>query len=265
MIIGRRIIKHIDRLGRKWIKQVSVAKCDHCCCGFERKFTTLFEQAEFHFHSVECQNRSKSCGVLKEKVAKTNVRKYGVSSTLKTDGAIERCNEIHALQSKLIADKRNSTIQKRYGPKGLGSSIMREKIRKTVNERYGVDFVSQEPSISAKMACSISTAFIEGRVRCGYINGKYVSLKGQQSFFYRSTWELAMMQYLDADINVSSWQYECVKISYTYGNRTCWYIPDFTVVYADGRRLMYELKPKAFVNDKKIQAKSISCPIMVSE
>ena len=74
-----------------------------------------------------------------------------------------------------------------------------------------------------------------------------------------------MMQYLDADINVSSWQYECVKISYTYGNRTCWYIPDFTVVYADGRRLMYELKPKAFVNDKKIQAKSISCPIMVSE
>jgi hypothetical protein len=75
-------------------------------------------------------------------------------------------------------------------------------------------------------------------------------LLGKKEVFYRSSWELLMMNFLDNHPNVIQWASESITIPYTNpltGHRTQ-YVPDFFVLYQDkqGRRQaeMVEVKPK---------------------
>lgn len=75
-------------------------------------------------------------------------------------------------------------------------------------------------------------------------------LIGNAKPFYRSSWELAMMTFLDSHPNVIQWASESIKIPYTNpltGKRSQ-YVPDFLVLYQDqnGKRKaeLVEVKPK---------------------
>lgn len=79
-------------------------------------------------------------------------------------------------------------------------------------------------------------------------HGVYVSSKAGKCM-YKSSWELAYMKHLDASQAVESWRYEPFKIPYEYrsGRRRC-YIPDFLVIYSDGRREVIEIKPTDYLS-----------------
>lgn len=90
-----------------------------------------------------------------------------------------------------------------------------------------------------------------------YHTGVYSSPKAGDCK-YRSGWELLYMQHLDADPAVKSFGYETVKIPYVSNVRTGklrHYYPDFLVEYADGGRVMVEIKPKRRSLQAKVQKK----------
>lgn len=85
----------------------------------------------------------------------------------------------------------------------------------------------------------------------GHKAGEYASSKLQRSVHFRSSWEEAMMQWLDANPDVTTWDYECVRIPYMYDDHKRWYIPDFLITFTDGHREMWEVKVKEFVTAEK--------------
>jgi hypothetical protein len=73
---------------------------------------------------------------------------------------------------------------------------------------------------------------------------------GKKQIFYRSSWELVMMNFLDTHPGVIQWASESIRIPYVNpltGQRSQ-YIPDFLILYQDkhGNRQaeLVEVKPK---------------------
>ena len=54
------------------------------------------------------------------------------------------------------------------------------------------------------------------------------------------------MKHLDSCDVVTTWDYECVRIPYTYNDNKRWYVPDFIVTFWGGESEMWEVKPKEF-------------------
>lgn len=82
----------------------------------------------------------------------------------------------------------------------------------------------------------------------GRKRGTYTSTKMGVNMTYRSGWELAYFQYLDACDDVAQFFSESIKIPYVSSVRakkTRNYIPDLYVVYADGTRRLIEIKPRS--------------------
>lgn len=95
---------------------------------------------------------------------------------------------------------------------------------------------------------------IAGKMRWalfGHKAGEHTSSKLGRNVHFRSSWEEATMQWLDANPDVITWDYECVRISYTYDNHKRWYVPDFLITFADGHREMWEVKAREFVAAEK--------------
>lgn len=93
-----------------------------------------------------------------------------------------------------------------------------------------------------------------------YKTGIYESLKGGPCK-YRSGWELAYIQFLDASPDVVNFAYEGLSIPYVSNvrsGRLRKYLPDFCVVYVDGRTEVIEIKPSKRLQNitvmKKIEA-----------
>lgn len=88
-----------------------------------------------------------------------------------------------------------------------------------------------------------------------YSQGEFIpknphKLVGNARPVYRSSWELAMMTYLDSHPSVIQWASESIKIPYTNpltGKRSQ-YVPDFLILYIDkdGKQHaeVVEVKPK---------------------
>lgn len=78
---------------------------------------------------------------------------------------------------------------------------------------------------------------------------------------YRSGWEQKFCVYLDTLVGIKTWSYEKLVIDYLSNKRTGKmrkYYPDFFVEYEDGRRVVYEIKPRRKLEQatvvKKIEA-----------
>jgi hypothetical protein len=74
---------------------------------------------------------------------------------------------------------------------------------------------------------------------------------------YRSSWELAYMQWLDTNKTVISYSYEKTVIPYVSNKRTGRlrkYLPDFLVYYNDRIELV-EIKPKVKLKQVKVKKK----------
>ena len=91
-----------------------------------------------------------------------------------------------------------------------------------------------------------------------YHTGTYVSKKTGKECNYRSSWELKYLEYLDANPDVKTYEYESFFIMYV-GNRNSGklrkYIPDFLVEYVDGTRKLVEIKPSRKLDQLRVTKK----------
>lgn len=99
-----------------------------------------------------------------------------------------------------------------------------------------------------------------------YHTGTHLSTKTNESYKYRSEWELRYMIWLDTNDDVRTYSYEALKITYVSNlksKRLRNYIPDFLVTMSDGRELLVEIKPKRFlekpINKKKFDSARAWC------
>lgn len=106
-----------------------------------------------------------------------------------------------------------------------------------------------------KRASEISTMLvISGRLKHRGISSFCDTQKGGR-FKTKSSYETAFVRILESDTNVISFKYETLRIPYLYGGFTRFYVPDFLVVFADGRTELVEIKPAKMVFLAKNQAK----------
>lgn len=109
----------------------------------------------------------KTCGskkCKKELVARTNVKKYGYSSPMKSplirnkakQSMLERYGVEHSAQSEEIEARRKQTNIERYGYEyPTKSKIVMEKIRHTNREKYGCDYVLQNQDVKDKVEATM--------------------------------------------------------------------------------------------------------------
>lgn len=115
-------------------------------------------------------------------------------------------------------------------------------------------------SAKARMSEAKARLINEGRFPIhGTCNKKgwYTSTKTGQACFFRSSWEEALMKWLDSSSDVATWEYERLRIPYHYSveNRQRWYVPDFVVTRVDGCRQVIEVKPKEFIEAERVKLK----------
>lgn len=91
-----------------------------------------------------------------------------------------------------------------------------------------------------------------------YHTGIHVSLKVPgKEFKYRSGWEEAYFKYLDANPDVITYDYECLKIPYISNKKSGKvrnYKPDFLITFLTGQ-IIVEIKPSRFVTKRAIVKK----------
>lgn len=107
----------------------------------------------------------------------------------------------------------------------------------------------------AKMSESKSMLILDGKFRPYGSNKKtgwYESSKTGRKHWFRSSWEETVMNYLDKDPNVVTWNYESVRIQYYYNNNKRWHIPDFVVTFMNNTTEMWEVKPSQFLQTERV-------------
>lgn len=99
-------------------------------------------------YGVEVPTQSEE---VKEKTRKTNLEKYGVESTLQLQITREKMKEYRNAHVDEIREKREDTNMKKYGCKNpFGNEIVKGKIKKTIYDKYGVEYISQSDEIKEK-------------------------------------------------------------------------------------------------------------------
>lgn len=121
----------------------------------------------------------------------------------------------------------------------------------------------QSKEARARMSDAKTKLILEGKFKAyGTANkkGHYTSTKTNRTHFFRSSWEEAVMQHLDLNDVVLSWDYECIRIPYYYNDNKRWYVPDFVIMFLDDSHEMWEVKPKEF-----LQAERVKCTTAAGE
>jgi hypothetical protein len=92
-------------------------------------------------------------------------------------------------------------------------------------------------------------------------SGHFLSKKMAKKMFYRSSWELAVCEFLDDETNdVIFFDIEPFTIEYELDNGEKRYTRvDFHVIHADGRQRILEVKPEAFLNEGNVPYKIKGC------
>jgi len=101
-------------------------------------------------------------------------------------------------------------------------------------------------------------AIEEGRWTPPYKNSKkgwHYSSKTGQSHFYRSSYEERMYHILDKDENVVTYETECFRIEYYFGDELHITVPDIFASYINGEQSIVEVKTEYMLNDKLTLAK----------
>lgn len=106
----------------------------------------------------------------------------------------------------------------------------------------------------AKISETRTQNWIDGKydhLKTCWAKGRYFFQKANKEVWYRSSWELAFMKYLDNNLDVKRCEYENVRIPYyDTAEKKRNYIPDVLIEYNDGRKVLCEIKPFARKNSE---------------
>jgi hypothetical protein len=83
----------------------------------------------------------------------------------------------------------------------------------------------------------------KAKTRKKFKDGWYESTKMNKRFYFRSGWEETVYECLDQMNEVTAYEAEPFKIPYIWNGSQHEYSPDILVVFADGHREVWEIKP----------------------
>lgn len=273
----RRLFVHVKHVHKMTYEQYIIStvyggEAPVCMCGCGEKITL-----------------NKSVGMsLKKYVNGHNAKGSVVSEqTRKAIGAKNKVKmkEYHALHPELadvkrkqlmsgvtqdVILRRNASIRKTWQDLGLrhDRSVMMKNLWKighfTESKKRSDDTLRKHISDGTSFLVSKEHAeLMSKRISAAYISrrftwktGTYNSTKMNDTFRFRSSWELRHMKALDADISVLSWLYESFRIPYVWEGKMKHYVPDFLVTFADGHHELQEVGVKKLKNVGKQAAKS---------
>jgi hypothetical protein len=104
-----------------------------------------------------------------------------------------------------------------------------------------------------KLSDAIAKKYVDGSWH--FAKGFYESTKTGKSCYYRSSWELRLMQELDSDPDVLEWESEFTSIPYNYNGAVHKYVPDFHVTKKNDEHILIEVKPQALRETVRNRAK----------
>lgn len=93
-----------------------------------------------------------------------------------------------------------------------------------------------------------------------YIQGNFYSKKNDETYPYKSSYELAFLHQLEVNVEVLNFLYEPFELYYNdVTGKQRIYRPDFMVLYRDSSIEITEIKPYAMLRDFDVQSKARSC------
>lgn len=297
MLLEIKTLPRKNPTGRGSFPRVCILQCDVCSERYERPYGRSQLEATIHRCSQKCVYGSRvtdGVGGHGAEVFETqcmtclkpmklrkvgNVRKWGKTCSRKCYGEYrsqhpELCS-VSQLSSEESREKARLTRNSRlitgeivHPMQGKHHSdetreLMRQRKAENslIGAKNGMFGRKHSEETRAKMSEKKAAAILEGKFHpYGTRNAKgtYVSIKTGRSHYFKSGWEEAVMKWLDAEVLVTTWDYESVRIPYVYDNHKRWYVPDFTVVFWGDEMEMWEVKPKEFVNSQKNIAKELA-------
>ena len=78
----------------------------------------------------------------------------------------------------------------------------------------------------------------------GFKQGTFYSKKNNKNLFFRSGLESEFYKVLEKKQDVIRYAVECVEIEYVYEGKVRRYIPDILIEYNNGKKEIWEIKPK---------------------
>jgi len=227
--------------------EVVVRNCAHC--GKELPLMTkgsISSEHSFCGKSCYAKWRSEHPEVYAANTAAMHTPEVATKISQRVQERMQQPGYVHPMQGKHHTQETKDAISRHHRDTGC---LNGEK-----NGMFGRRHTKQARE---KMSNAVSRRIIEGRM-IAYgskwnVHGHFYAKKcsNYDECFYRSSWELKFMQWLDANDAVESWEYESVRIPYCYNEHKRWYVPDFLVTYIDGTRRMYEIKPAEFVSTER--------------
>jgi|SRR3990167_1849355 len=205
---------------------------------------------------LKCEN----CGKEQE-VLESDWREKYCSQECYREHDKERLVKLARRVGQESAEKISKTIKEKYANGYVHPWIGRshsqgtkERISQSKKEYYEThNGYWKDKKISEKSKQKMSETktknWIEGKydhLKMCWAKGKYFFQKANKEVFYRSSWELGFMKYLDSCDDVSVCEYELLRIPYCDpSGRKRNYIPDILAYYKNGEKTLYEIKPIA--------------------
>ena len=171
------------------------------------------------------------------------------------DRLIERCRNRMGttFESRSASAKRrysDKTKHPMYGRKHTETTRRKQsEVKKglLVGARNGMFGKKHSVAACEKISDATAKRIMNGEYR--WKSGTVTSIKMKVDMTFRSSWEEKFISYLDSRDDVVDFFSESIRIRYYDSKRKPrWYIPDFFIRYADGRKEIVELKPECFVD-----------------
>lgn len=235
-------------------KQQKITKtCNNCGNIFEIEYVHRNKKRKFCSYSCSSKHNWDVSQSQKEKIKK----KFSDSAKNKfLNGFVHgMMGKNHSNDTK---EKISEKLKKRYNkiskigkPHTLDS---KEKISASNKGKKAWNLGKQHSKETKEKISKITAERILNK-KSFYSKGNYFSTKMNTVLYFRSSWEEKMFKYLDKEEEVINFVSEPFFIEYILGKQKKHYIPDLYVEYKDGRKILFEIKPKYFFDYKINQIK----------
>jgi len=156
----------------------------------------------------------------------------------------------HSIKTRERMSKNHPDISGDKNP--FRKSLLRDESKRREHKERCLAIWSNRDSVwRRRFAEKLSARSVDkarGRVRGVYESGLYISNKAD-SFWYRSSWERIVAEFLDSSVCVSSYKYESERVKYEDINGMMrHFISDFVVHMNSGHSILLEIKPRPLVD-----------------
>jgi len=109
--------------------------------------------------------------------------------------------------------------------------------------------------LSEKKSKIMTDLIMNGKIKYNY--GKFYSDRLKKEFNYRSSYELRFFEIIENISSIINYEYESLRIPYTYKGKKRSYIPDFLITIEDGSKIIVEVGVYTFkiYKDEKTECK----------